>query len=178
MAARFLLTGKQYADVGEEWEQVETMPSGKQVRKRYKVHTLLDPDDSSQYNYPNQIIVALGADPQYPADLILRSAVNSEMQPLNAEAVKVFDRVANEAAAKQAQLPMGEAAFPTAFVARAEGDPLADIKRQLAELTGMVSTLQGENAELKHRLLATAEPEAETLEDVVVEDAPQEEARP
>jgi hypothetical protein len=145
--ARFLLTEKQYMNVGDEWEQVETAPNGRQMRHRYAVGTLLDPEDPSQHNAPEGIIVSTKASPQHPRDLLFKGPPNQGMSPLDSEAEALL------ASVPQGMNPMGEEAFPTIPVPQpTRGDPLADIKAQLAQLAGAVADLSGENAELKRRL--------------------------
>lgn len=144
--ARFLLTGKQYMNVGEEWEQVETAPNGKQVRHRYRVHTHLDPDDPSAWNSPEGIVVSTKEDPLFPRDLIFTGSPNEDMHPLDKEASMLL------ASLPKGVNPVSEQAFPTLTPQPSQPDPLAAIKAQLAELAGAVALLNGENAELKQQL--------------------------
>jgi hypothetical protein len=78
-----------------EWEHKETSrETGRAIRKLYPVPALLNPDDSSDYNYPGEIIVASeveGAHNAYPRDIIFSGEPTQEMEPLNEEAEAITE---------------------------------------------------------------------------------------
>lgn len=77
-----------------EWEHKETnRENGRAVRKLFVVPLLLNPEDSGDYNYPGEIIVAQEAEGAHPLrqDYIFTGAPTRDMEPLNAEAQAITD---------------------------------------------------------------------------------------
>lgn len=70
-----------------EWEHKETdRTTGKAVRKLYPVGCMLDPRDSSDCNYPGEIIVSTEPSRAYPRDIIFAGNPTPDMEALNDEA--------------------------------------------------------------------------------------------
>lgn len=178
--ARFKIVGKAYLDIGEEWEHTEMTqgPQGRSHRHRFRVHSFIDCDpmspthDPSRYNYPNEFIVTTRKDPRYPQDVILYSAPNPEMIPLDAEAEELLQ------ALPQGTAPMSEAAFPTMIPSPSTPGPIAPaaksealvevdkLEKIMSEMEGFKALMQGQIDELTHqnRLLREQLAEAETAE--------------
>ena len=93
--ARFRLRNAHYLSVpGTEWEQKETSTvTGKQVRKVYSVPMYLDPNDPSDCNYPGEIIVATEVSALYPRDIVFEGAPTPDMEPLDAAAEALVEKV-------------------------------------------------------------------------------------
>lgn len=167
--ARFLVTFACYLMIGEEWEQIEQMPNGKQSRKRWQVGTMIDPDRASPLftegymNSPDGVIISTRQDDKFPNDYVFKGPIHPEWEPLDEEARKL------QQMAPRGIAPMSEEALPTAIVAplepkaKDEVDPLAELKKQMAQLAGELSLLRGERDELRdqNRQLRTqlADPE-------------------
>ena len=83
-AAHYLMT-----DPPTEWEYKETSrETGRQVRTVAKVPRLLDPKDPSDHNYPDEIIVCDGNNPQ-GRDIIFIGQPTADMKPIDDEAKKI-----------------------------------------------------------------------------------------
>jgi hypothetical protein len=100
---RWRLIGPHYLRVPElpdgtkvEWEHKETArESGRTVRKLYGVPILLDPKDPADCNYPGEIIVCHDVEGahKYSKDLAFVGDPTQEMEPLNAEAEAITERL-------------------------------------------------------------------------------------
>lgn len=160
--ARFLLKDKHYLNVpGTQWEQTEfNQATKKQARHLYNVHLFLDPEDSSMWNYPEQIIVSTKADPAHPRDIVFVGSPTPDMEPLDEEANLLLRKVL----AKSVQ-PMSEAALPTTGPTPAPkpSSELSELRQMMAELRGQMTTLIGENEALKQQLVAKDEEENPVL---------------
>lgn len=157
--ARFLLKDKHYLNVpGTQWEQTEfNQATKKQARHLYNVHLFLDPEDSSMWNYQEQIIVSTKADPAYPRDIVFVGSPTPDMEPLDEEANILLRKVLAKSVA-----PMSETAFPATGATPAAPAPkasseLAELRQMMAELRGQMTMLVGENEALKQRLVAKDE---------------------
>lgn len=97
--ARWRLKSAHYLNVpGTEYELQETdRGSGKSVRKKFKVHLFLDPNDPADHNYPanprigeeGSIIVSDRPSKQYPRDIVFVGPPTMEMEPLDEEAERI-----------------------------------------------------------------------------------------
>lgn len=87
--ARWRLTEKHYLNVkGVEWEQIETLETGKQVRHRYPVPLYLDPKDDGiviEWGQSGELIVSDGSNPGH-RDIIFTGPPTPAMEPLDDEA--------------------------------------------------------------------------------------------
>lgn len=149
--ARYRLTDKHYLNCpGTEWEQVEIGPTGKQFRHRYNVHRYIDPEDPSTFDEnPEGAIITTKSDPRYPRDILFVGAPSQAMVPLDEEAERQLGGMTFGVN------PMSEEAFPTqvAPAAPQASREFAELRAMLAELTGAVTLLRGENEELKRRIV-------------------------
>ena len=154
--ARFRLKGKHYLKVpGTEWEQKETsQETGKQARKVYPVPRFLDPDDPGDWNFRDipEITVSTKEDPKYPRDIIFIGKPTPDMEPLDDEAVAMFKRfeadwthpieslspIYGENILAGLQLQVAALQSKTGAPAV---DVVAELKKQIAELTVQVSNL-------------------------------------
>ena len=90
--ARWRLTSKHYLPVpGTEWEYKEINDQGKQARKIYPVPLYLDPDDRSDWNSDEGIIVSDGVGAK-PRDIIFTGPPGPDMAPLDEDAQAKTDR--------------------------------------------------------------------------------------
>lgn len=155
--ARFRLTAPHYLNVpGTEWEQNETLPTGKIYRHRYKVHMYLDPKDPGDHNYPltGEIIVATVADPRYPLDLIFLGEPTQDMEPLDAEAEALFQ------AAMSRPQPMTEDDLRRAMATpRTESEEMKQMREMMKAMQEQVTAVIGQNEKLKQRLEEVEEAE-------------------
>lgn len=170
--ARFLVTMACYLMIGEEWEQIEQMPNGKQSRKRWMVGTMIDPDRSSPtytdgyMNSPDGCIISTKQDDRFPNDYVFKGPINPDWVPLDPEAERLLKM------APKGIAPLGEEAFPPTsvpVVAKAEDekpDPLKELKAQMAQLAGQMSLLQGERDELAEQNRQLREQLVDPEEDV------------
>lgn len=78
-----------------EWEHKETNAlNGRAVRKLFSVPLLLNNEDSGDYNYPGEIIVAQAVEGarNQPQDYIFTGAPTRDMEPLNEAAEAESDK--------------------------------------------------------------------------------------
>lgn len=146
--ARFRLNGPHYIRIaGVDWEQSETdLISGKQVRKRYPVPSLFDPEkDPSCHNYLGEVIVSTKASPQFPRDYIMEQGPTLDMTALDdeAEALMAIERKRGEHPIDS--LPANGETYSEVLLRRLEeklsatgpvrsDDRVAALEQQLAEL--------------------------------------------
>lgn len=175
--ARWRLTQPHYLNVpGTEWEYKETdRTSGRQGRKIFDVPLLLDPNDSTCYNYPGECVVSDGNHPG-PKDYIFLGPPTPDMDPMDDEAEKISASLADkwkhpieslpgqgysqslladfqtQLAAAMAQTPIQKVAGP---VSAGSVDPAA-----FAALQEQVAQLMARNAELEAEKPAKPEPVA------------------
>lgn len=93
--ARFRLRGPHYLKVpNTEWEQAETdQVSGKTARKTYSVPLYLDPRNEGDCNYPGEIIVSTKEDRAFPKDILFLGDPTPDMEPIDADADALVERV-------------------------------------------------------------------------------------
>jgi hypothetical protein len=93
--ARWKLTARHYLSVpGTEWEYKETnRETNRQARKVYEVPIYLDPEQASDWNYPNDeaIIVSNKFNPAHHRDIVFRGTPTPDMLPLDDEAQALSD---------------------------------------------------------------------------------------
>lgn len=187
-APRWRLTEAHYLNVpGTEWEQKElNQTTRKQVTKRYPVPTLLDPKEPSDWNYPEEIIVAYEGT-KMPRDIIFVGPPTLSMEPLNEAAEKLLEPIRAKSQHPIESLPAtGE--FSTqlletftrqleAAINRAGGIPQAVPNTAVpsdvvAQLQAQMNALMEKNAELERRI-AQAEHADDELPPAEVPDLPE-----
>jgi len=150
--ARFRLTKDHYLNVpGTEWEQVELSATGKQVRHRYNVHRYLAVENGDDQTPPKsgEIIVSTKDDPRYPYDIVFIGDPSNEMEPLDAEAEEMVRAVRSRPHPIEG-LPNTNAVIQ-AYPQPSAPDPMAEVKRMMAELAAQNSLLQAQLAEMQLR---------------------------
>lgn len=85
--ARWRLTAAHYLNIGEEWEYEETdQITGRRVRTKFKVPTLLDPKDGSRWtNREGDIVVCLPGQ-GHKTDYEIQGGPTPDMEPVDEEA--------------------------------------------------------------------------------------------
>lgn len=148
-----------------EWEYKEVdRTTGKSGRKVYPVPLLLDPREPGDYNYPGEIIVAQGKNPN-PKDIIFFGPPTPDMEPLDDEAQALTDKEAPKWNHPIDDLPAGGGYAGTllsglekqlaALVANMPAQPAAPVSvagvstEDFAKLQEQVATLMARNAELE-----------------------------
>lgn len=168
--ARWKLTAPHYlmTDPPTEWEHKETSrETGRQSRVIYNVPRLLNPDDPSDYNYPDEIIVCNGSNPQ-GRDIIFIGDPTPDMEPLDAEAKAITKKfidsgrwqrqtegeVFGEALIKQFMAEIAKASIGQAVaVPSIDAKAFADLQSQVKELMEQNAKLQAQVAERPSRRL-------------------------
>lgn len=196
-APRWRLQEPHYLNVpGTEWDHRETsQTTRKQITKHVKVPLLLDPKEPSDWNYPEEVIVAHAVEGCHNlrADIIFEGSPTMAMEPLNEEARKLSDKVfANckhpidslpgngftedmltmftrqlEAVINKAGgIPKGNPSVPNT--------PLPD--DVVTKLQAQMNELMEKNAALERRIAQKEMADADPLEAIEVEDSPKEPA--
>jgi hypothetical protein len=161
--ARYRLKGKHYLKIANiEWEQIEVdLSTGKQARKRYPVPAYLDPEDTSNCNYPGEIIVASKASTAYPRDYIFTGPPTLDMEPLDEEAEVEFAKTCARGEHPIESLPANGQTFSDSL--------LEKLTRQLDDISirngppsqgsnDRVAALEAQIAELKELVLSSKAP--------------------
>lgn len=156
--ARYRLIGKHYLAVeGSEWEQVEVnLLNGRQMRHRYKVPRYLDVSDSSDHNYPDEIIISTKADPAFPRDYIVDMKYpNLDVEPLDDEARTLLEKVQAMGSDPIESLPSNGQTFSEVLLEKltrqldtlttrqgipqaASTDRVSELEKQIEELKAMI----------------------------------------
>lgn len=138
--ARWRLVEAHYLNTpGTEWEYTETsQQTGRPIRHRFPVPTLLDPKDADCWNYVEigptgrpiggDVIVSDGSNPQ-PKDIIFIGPPTPGMEPLDAEAKAISEKESPKWIHPIESLP-GQT-FSQSL--------LADLQKQLADLAAAKS---------------------------------------
>lgn len=99
-APRWRLQEPHYLNVpGTEWDHKEmNQATRKQVTKHHPVPLLLDPKEPTDWNYPEEIIVAHEVEGlrNIPRDIIFVGPPTLSMEPLNDAAMKLSNEVASK----------------------------------------------------------------------------------
>lgn len=170
-APRWRLTEAHYLNVpGTEWEQKEmNQTTRKQVTKRYPVPTLLDPKQPTDWNYPDEIIVAHAGVTNMPRDIIFEGPPTLSMEPLNEAAEKLLAPIMAKSQHPIDSLPaQGDPGFTEHLLAKfgqqlqeainkAGGIPTpvpntAIPADAVAQLQAQMNALMEKNAELERRI--------------------------
>jgi hypothetical protein len=142
-------------DPSEEIEFKETdRNTGRQLRKVYKVPRLLDPKDPQDQNYPGDIIVCDGNNPQ-PKDIIFFGEPTNDMEPIDAEAKKITKAFLDSGkwTKKEEGLDFGETLIKN-FMAKMEQIQFQPVSaggidpKAFADLQVQVKALMEQNAKL------------------------------
>lgn len=168
--ARWKLTAPHYlmTDPPTEWEQKETnRETGRQHRVVHKVPRLLHPDDPSDCNYQDEIIVSDGHNPQ-SRDIIFLGEPTPDMEPIDDEAKAITKKFIDSGKwrRKEDGEVFGEALIKEFMtqIARAQSQPVSmggiDTKA-FSELQQQVNALVEQNAKLMEQLTAKEEPAPE-----------------
>lgn len=179
--ARWRLTAPHYINVeiaGQhtEWEHTETnRDTGRQARTRFKVPTLLNPDDPTNYNYPGEIIVA---NAPYGRDLVYKGPPTADMEPLNeaAQAITDAERPKWQHPIESLSGSYGEAVLDKLSrqleAVMSKSGPLPQATsigqvspEQFAEMQRQVQMLMEQNAQLMAKLAGDEVPADEPLEE-------------
>lgn len=137
-----------------EWEYKEVDRStGKAGRKIFYVPTLLDPNDSADRNYPDDIIVCHEGK-GLPRDYIFTGEPTPDMEPLDEEAEKISEGLRDKWEHPIESLPStmndGESAFMKKMMdAFGGGQPTSVPIAQFDELKKLVEDLQAQLATTK-----------------------------
>lgn len=98
--ARWRLTQPHYLNVPDnEWEYKEQDPTtGREMRHRFPVPRLLNPDDPSDFNYreDRMVVVATARSPNFPRDYIFSGPPTPDMEPMDDEARAISDSFADK----------------------------------------------------------------------------------
>lgn len=147
--ARWKLTDKHYlhTDPPTEWEQKEVdLETGEELRKRYEVPRMLDPDRRNRSGVLIEQFVCLKGKGQ-PGDVTIKGPPTASMEPLDEEAERL------SAAVAQGRHPINS--LPTTMDAAPP-----DLLRQMQ---AQINALMIANDELHKRVAAS---EGEALQDL------------
>ena len=161
-APRWRLINAHYIKIAElpdgtkiEWEHKETArETGRTVRKLYAVPMLLDPKDSSDCNYPGEIIVAHAIEGAHNMrqDYIFEGDPTPEMEPLNEAAEAINESLRDKWTHPIDTLPAngGMSGAEQAFMEKMMVAFGKEIGAQLPKANAAVAS--DETVELKERL--------------------------
>ncbi len=172
--ARWKLTAKHYLNVpGTEWEYSQNnRTTGKPMKVRFPVPTLLDPEDPNDWNYranqdEGEVIVALAPDSAFPRDLIFLGAPTPDMFPLDDEAKSISAKFSKQ---WSGQLSTGEVGDPstghtkylldtlTAQVADLKAVKAPDTSTGMQDLLTAMAAMMKQNQEMMAALVKTTAP--------------------
>ena len=96
--ARWRLRNPHYLKVpGTTYEYKELDQfTGKQTKQELPVPLYLDPKDPADCNYPGEIIVCDKPSPEHPKDIHFVGKPTPEMEPLDTEAQRISEAMADE----------------------------------------------------------------------------------
>lgn len=144
--ARWAIRQPHYLAVKDwEWEYTETdRATGRARRHKFPVPRYLHPDDPSDQTYNGEVTVAYENDNALPRDILFVGEPTPDMEPLDAEAVKISKSLQHKWFNA-----MGDAAFPAQGAGGFSDGILAKFETALAEIVNRVGIPKAENVSLK-----------------------------